>query len=62
MSNVQLTGSKTFDSHILMHSCTQKNDVSLTKKFQKHLSKENRKHGVIDKGRYREKASKRKWI
>ena len=24
MSNVQLPGSKTFDSQILMHSCTQK--------------------------------------
>ena len=24
MSNVQLTGSKIFDSQILMHSCTQK--------------------------------------
>ena len=31
MSNVQLTGSKTFDSQILMHSCTQKNDVGLAK-------------------------------
>ena len=30
MSNVQLPGSKIFDSHILMHSCTHKNDVSLT--------------------------------
>ena len=24
MSNVQLRGSKIFDSHIIMHSCTQK--------------------------------------
>ena len=24
MSNVQLPGSKTFDSHIIMHSCTPK--------------------------------------
>ena len=29
MSNVKLQGSKTFDSQILMYSCTQKNDVSL---------------------------------
>ena len=49
-SNVQLPGSKTFGSHILMHSCTQKYDVSLAKKIQKRLSKENRKHGVIDQG------------
>ena len=39
ISNVQLTGSKLFYSKILMHSCTQKNDVSLAKEFQKHLSK-----------------------
>ena len=31
ISNVQLPGSKTFDSPILMHSCKQKNDVSLAK-------------------------------
>ena len=31
MSNVQLSGSKQFDSHILIHSCTQNNDVSLAK-------------------------------
>ena len=29
ISNVQLLGSKTFYSYILMHSCTEKNDVSL---------------------------------
>ena len=32
MSNVQLPGSKTFDSQILMNSCTQNNDFSCTKK------------------------------
>ena len=31
ISNVQIPGSKTFDSHILMHSCTQKKDVSMAK-------------------------------
>ena len=39
MSNVQLPGSKTFDSQILIHSYTHKNDVSLAREFQKHLSK-----------------------
>ena len=29
MSNVQLPGSKTFDSQILLLSCTENNDVSL---------------------------------
>ena len=31
MSNIQLPGSKTFDSQILMHSCTPENYVSLAK-------------------------------
>ena len=57
MSNVQLSGSKTFDSQILMHSCTHKNDFILAKTFYKHLSRENRKNGVFDQGKYR----KRKW-
>ena len=62
MSNVQLPGSKTFDSQILMNYCTPKNDVSLIKQFQKNLSKEHRKHGVVDQEKYRKRASKIKWI
>ena len=60
MSNVQLPGPRTFDSHILMNSCTPKNDVSLAKEFQKHMSKDDRKYGVIDQGKYRKGSSKRK--
>ena len=45
-----------------MNSCTHNNDVSMDKEFKKHLSKENRKHGVIDQGKYRKISSKRKWI
>ena len=37
----QLPVSKQFGSQIIMHSSTQKNDVSLAKQFQEHLSKEN---------------------
>ena len=33
MSNVQLLVSKTFDSHIIMHSCTPKNDANMAKQF-----------------------------
>ena len=47
---------KTFDSQIIIHYCTQNNDVSLTKEYQKHLSKEYRKHGVIDQGKYGKRA------
>ena len=38
-----------------------KKDVSLAKEFQKHLSKDDCKHGVIDQGKYRKISSKRKW-
>ena len=31
MSNVKIPVSKTFDSQIIIHSCTQNNDVSLAK-------------------------------
>ena len=61
MPNVQLPVSKIFYSHILMHSRTQKNDVSGAKEFQKHLSKEHWKQGVIDKVKYRKRSSERKW-
>ena len=36
ITNFQLPGSKIFYSHILMHSFTQNNDVSLEKQFVKH--------------------------
>ena len=60
MCNVEHIRSKTFDSQIIMHSCTQKSDVSLAKQFQNHLSGEYRKHGVIDQAKYRKRAGKRK--
>ena len=60
MYDVQLPGSKTFDPQILMHSCTPKQYVSLAKEFQKHMSKDDCKHGVIDRLKYRKRVSKRK--
>ena len=38
-----------------------KNDVSLAKEFQKHLSNDDRKHGVINQGKDRKRASKTEW-
>ena len=35
-----------------MNSFTQKNDIILAKEFQKNLSKDHWKHGVIDQGKY----------
>ena len=53
MSSVQLPGSNIFYSQIQMHTSNQKDDVSLAKKFQQHLTKEHRKNGVIDQGKYK---------
>ena len=60
MSTVQLPGSRTFDSQILMYSCTPKNYVSLDKEPQKNMSKDDRKHGVTDQLKYRKTSSRRK--
>ena len=38
-----------------------KNDVSLDKEFQKHLSKEHSKNGVIDQGKYSKIYTKIEW-
>ena len=39
----------------------QKMDVSLAKEFQKHLSKDDPKHGVVDQRKDIKRSSKRKW-
>ena len=46
MSTVQLTISNIFYSQILMHTGNQKDNISLSKGFQHHLTKEHRKNGV----------------
>ena len=61
MPTVQLPGSKTLEKKILMHSCIQKKDVILAKELQKHLFKDDRKHGVIDQWKNRKRASKITW-
>ena len=43
-----------------MHYCTPKKDVSLAKEFQKHLSKDDCTHEVIDQEGNRKRSSKRK--
>ena len=48
MSTVKLPGPKRFDSQMKMHTGTQKDDVSLAKEFQKHLTRKHRKYEVID--------------
>ena len=61
MSNFELPRSKTFYLHIIIHSITQNNDVSLAKELQKHLSKEHQKHGVVDRVKYRKRSNEIKW-
>ena len=39
MSTVKLPGSKRFDSHMQIHTGSQKHGVSLAKEFQYHLTK-----------------------
>ena len=53
ISNVQLPGTKIFDSQMQMHTGNQNNYVSLAKEFQQHLKKEHRKNGVIAQGKYK---------
>ena len=48
MSNVQIPVSNIFDSQMQMHTGNQKDDISLAKKFQHHLTKEYRKNCVFD--------------
>ena len=50
MYTVQLLGSRTFDSQILMHSCTPKNDINMDREFQKHLYKDDRKVESLIRG------------
>ena len=40
MSNVQLPGSKIFDSQMKINTGNQKEDLSLAKEFQHHMTKE----------------------
>ena len=44
-----------------MHSCTPKKDVSLAKGSQKHLSKDDSKHGSIYQRKDSKRSSKIKW-
>ena len=48
MSNVQIIGSKRFNSHIIINYCIQNNGVDLAKQFQNNLYMYHRKHVIID--------------
>ena len=56
--NIQLLVSKLFESHIVMHSCTQNNDVIMAIYYQKYISRDHRKYRFIDQVKYRKRSSK----
>ena len=51
MSTVQFPVSIIFYSYIQMHTFNQKDDASLAKELQEHLTKNHSKYGVIDQGK-----------
>ena len=51
ISTVQIPGEKGYDTKMVIHTGIRTSDVSLASEFQKHLSTEARKHGVIDQGK-----------
>ena len=61
MSTVKLPGSKIFEKQIIMHSCTQKRMPVCLKSYKNIYIMMIRKHGVIDEGKDRKRASKRKY-
>ena len=48
VSNVQISGSNIFDFQMQINTGNQKNDVSLSKEFQQHLTEVYFKNGAID--------------
>ena len=44
-----------------MHYCTPTKYVSLNEEFPKHISNDDREHGIIDQGKDRKRSSKSKW-
>ena len=61
ISTVQLPGENIYDTQVVMHTGTHTYDVSFSREFQKHLSSEAHKHGVIGQGKYKKCASKLEW-
>ena len=53
MENLQLPGLKVYDTQMVIHSETSTNDVILVQQFQRHFSNAERKHGLIDQGKYK---------
>ena len=61
MITVKLPGAGAYDSHMEMYTSTVNTDISLAKKFQKHISEPTREHDLLDHGKDRKHSSKCKW-
>ena len=61
ITTVKLPGASTNDLQMVMYTSMSNIDISLAREFQKHLSDPTRAHGLIDNGKYRKRASNRKW-
>ena len=51
ISTVKLQGAKSYDKIMVILTGTYTSDVSLARNFQKHLSNEAQKHGVLDQAK-----------
>ena len=60
MANMKCTGSKGYYNQMSMQTTTKKEDLSIAKYFQKHLSNTKWKNVVIDQGKYKGLASRQK--
>ena len=58
MVTAQIPGSKHFDTQMSVHTSIQNTNVILAQEFQKPLSNESRKHGILDFGKKQKSSSK----
>ena len=61
MTTVQLPGTATNKSQMVIHTSMNNTYISLAREFQKNISDPTRTHGLIDHRKYREKFSNHKW-
>ena len=52
ISNMQVPGSRGYDNLMAIHTSTNREEVSIARQCQEHLSETTRKNGVIDQGNY----------
>ena len=52
------SGNKQLDTIMALNIATQNTGMSLVQEFQKHLSNESRRHGIIDNGKHKKGEAK----